>query len=62
MTYKGTYGQYNTSVQSFAHALEHINLAWASLGWLIRLPGINQLLQLIIDSMGLIDEPEVCNK
>ena len=62
MTYQGAYGQYNTSVKSFAHALEHINLAWASLGWLMRLPGINQLLQLIIDSMGLTDEPKTCEK
>lgn len=60
LTYKGIYGQYNTSVKALAHSLEHINLAWASLGWFMRLPGINQLLQLIIDSMGLINEPASC--
>lgn len=51
LTYVDEFGHYYSSVKALAHALEHINLAWASLGWFMRLPLISHLLQLIVDSV-----------
>jgi hypothetical protein len=39
------------SVRAIACCLEHINLAYATLGWFMRMPVINHILQAIIDSM-----------
>jgi protein-S-isoprenylcysteine O-methyltransferase Ste14 len=39
-------------VQALARALEHIHLGWAMLGWLLRLPGVCGLAQLLIDASG----------
>ena len=39
------------SVTAIACSLEHINLAYATLGWFIRFPIINNVLQAIIDTM-----------
>jgi protein-S-isoprenylcysteine O-methyltransferase Ste14 len=39
-------------VAAIARALEHIHLGWAMLGWLIRLPGLVFVLQLIVDASG----------
>jgi protein-S-isoprenylcysteine O-methyltransferase Ste14 len=39
------------SVAAIACSLEHINLAYATLGWFIRFPIINNVLQAIIDTM-----------
>lgn len=52
MTYVGYDGTRATGVAAFARALEHINLGWAMLGWLIRLPILNPLIQLIVDASG----------
>ena len=60
VTYIDHNGHIATSVQAIAHALEHINLGYAALGWFIRLPGIYHLVQLIFDSMGLFDTQEAC--
>ena len=40
----------NTSVLAISYALGHINLVYASLGWLMRFPGFCFLLQLIVDA------------
>lgn len=39
-------------VAAIARALEHLNLGWAMIGWLIRLPGIDRALQLLADASG----------
>jgi hypothetical protein len=39
-------------VAAIARALEHLNLGWAAIGWLIRLPGIDRALQLLADASG----------
>ena len=38
-------------VVALARALEHINLAWALIGWMLRLPGIARLAQCVADSL-----------
>jgi protein-S-isoprenylcysteine O-methyltransferase Ste14 len=38
-------------VVALARALEHINLAWALIGWMLRLPGIAWLAQCVADSL-----------
>lgn len=60
VTYIDSNGQVEISAKAIAHALEHINLAYAALGWFIRLPLISHLVQLIFDSMGLFDTQETC--
>lgn len=37
---------------AFARALEHINLGWAVMGWSLRLPIINHMLQVFVDALG----------
>jgi protein-S-isoprenylcysteine O-methyltransferase Ste14 len=37
---------------ALARALEHINLGWALLGWIVRLPVLCAVLQLIVDASG----------
>tara|TARA_B110000211_G_C14050693_1_gene541074 strand:+ start:507 stop:1784 length:1278 start_codon:yes stop_codon:yes gene_type:complete len=49
------------SVSAIACCLEHINLAYATLAWFMRFPGINQFLQLIIDTMELGGREENCD-
>ena len=49
------------SISAIASSLEHINLAYASLGWFIRLPIINFILQSIIDSIDLQNRDNKCN-
>jgi protein-S-isoprenylcysteine O-methyltransferase Ste14 len=39
-------------VVAFARGLEHINFAWALLGALVRLPGVSQFVQLLLDASG----------
>ena len=41
-----------TGVAALARALEHLNLAWAWLGWTLRLPGFCQATQLLVDALG----------
>jgi len=38
-------------VVALARALEHLNLAWAFFGWMLRLPGIAWLAQVVADSL-----------
>ncbi len=51
VTYVDHEGRTYHSVNAIASAFEHINLAMATLGWFMRMPGINHLLQAIIDTM-----------
>lgn len=39
-------------VAAFARALGHIHLGWAMCAWLLRLPGIMELVQLFVDASG----------
>ena len=55
-------GQEVSSVKAIANALEHINLGWAVLGWFMRLPGINYVLQNIIDSMAIEESNSKCDR
>ena len=48
------------SVNAIACCLEHINLAYATLGWFMRLPIINPILQMIIDTMEFGENNENC--
>jgi len=53
LRYENAEGAECSSVEALASCFEHINLAWASLGWLMRLPGIRHILQIIVDTMGI---------
>lgn len=52
LTYVGADGYRDEGVAAFGRALEHINLAWAVVGWIIRLPILSSLIQLIVDASG----------
>lgn len=53
MTYESSGGTIHAhGIAALARALEHVNLAWAFSGMLLRLPGANQLLQAIVDVSG----------
>lgn len=52
VTYTDYLGNNHSSVKAMAHAMEHINLGWACLGWLMRLPIINYVLQAIVNAIG----------
>lgn len=39
-------------VVALGRALEHINLAWALVGWTVRLPLVRELVQLLVDASG----------
>jgi hypothetical protein len=41
-----------TGVAALARALEHIHLGWAAIGFLLRMPGILTLAQLLVDASG----------
>lgn len=59
-TYKTVDRKEYKSVTAIAYALEHINLGYASLGWFIRLPIINFIIQTIVDSLGFSKEDTNC--
>jgi protein-S-isoprenylcysteine O-methyltransferase Ste14/predicted DCC family thiol-disulfide oxidoreductase YuxK len=44
-------GHEERGVAAVARALEHLNLGWATVGWLLRLPGAGWLAQLVTDAM-----------
>ncbi len=48
------------SVKAIAHGLEHINLAYATLGWFMRFPIICFILQSIVDALGFSESEETC--
>ncbi len=51
-------GTEHKSIDAIAHALEHINLAYASLGWFMKFPIIGNILQYVIDSMNFDKDGE----
>lgn len=53
ITYEPSDGSRSDSgVTAVARALEHVHLGWALLGFLLRLPGLCQLTQLLADASG----------
>ena len=50
--YEGHDGYRVDGVAAIARTLEHVNLAWAMVGWCLRLPGLDRLAQLIADQLG----------
>jgi protein-S-isoprenylcysteine O-methyltransferase Ste14 len=50
--YQGHDGHRADGVAAIARTLEHVNLAWAMVGWCLRLPGLDWLVQLIADTLG----------
>lgn len=42
----------SVGVAAIGRSLEHVNLAWAAASWIARLPGVEQMLQLITDAIG----------
>ncbi len=50
--YEGADGHIEEGVDAIARALEHIHLAWAILGFAMRLPVARQMLQAIVDAAG----------
>ncbi|SCL37604.1 Protein-S-isoprenylcysteine O-methyltransferase Ste14 [Micromonospora pallida] len=49
--YAGGDGHTERGVAAVARALEHVHLGWAWVGWILRLPGIIWLAQLVTDAM-----------
>lgn len=49
--YVGGDGHRERGVAAVARGLEHVNLGWAYVGWLLRLPGVGWLAQLITDAV-----------
>lgn len=49
--YEAADGYHADGVAAVARGLEHVNLGWAYLGWLLRLPGIGWLAQVVTDAM-----------
>ncbi len=50
LTYLDKYGNEFKSIKAISAALQHINLAYACLGWFMTMPIISDILQLIVDS------------
>lgn len=50
-----------SSVSAIAQGLGHINLIYASLGWFMRFPIIEKVLQVIIDTMVFEENTENCD-
>ncbi|MDB4106913.1 hypothetical protein OAD66_06145 [Bacteroidia bacterium] len=50
-TYVDHHSKEYQSVKAIAHCLEHINLAYAALGWFMRCPVISHFLQFIVNSL-----------
>ncbi len=45
-------GRRESGVRAIAMALQHLNLPWAAVGWIVGLPGISHLLQICFDAAG----------
>ncbi len=61
VTYVDHNGTVYKSVKAIASALGHVNLAWASLGWFMLMPGISLVLQAIVDSMRINIQEDACD-
>lgn len=51
-TYLPANGRPSRGVVAIGHALAHINIGWAIMGWVVALPGISHLIQLLVDVFG----------
>lgn len=49
--YESADGHTASGVGAVARGLEHLSLGWAYVGWVLRLPGVDRLAQLIIDAL-----------
>lgn len=52
ITYVGPSGRRYRGFAAIARALEHIHLGWALVGWILALPGVVHLAQLVADVCG----------
>jgi protein-S-isoprenylcysteine O-methyltransferase Ste14 len=52
ITYLAADGASYRGLAAIARALEHVNLGWAGVGWVVRMPVIAQVLQLVVDAVG----------
>jgi protein-S-isoprenylcysteine O-methyltransferase Ste14 len=52
VTYVSPSGSSSEGIAAIAHALEHIHIGWAAVGWLLMLPGIRHVAQLLADVCG----------
>ncbi len=52
ITYVPPSGPPSRGVAAVFHALEHLNLGWAIVGWVLLMPGIRHVAQLISDAIG----------
>jgi protein-S-isoprenylcysteine O-methyltransferase Ste14 len=57
VTYRYPDGSEVQGIYAIAACLNHVNLAYAFLGWFMRLPVVRQLLQILIDGTGERAEP-----
>ncbi len=53
VTYVDEFGEFHSSIYAISNALNHTNLAYASIGWFIQFPIVSHLLQIIVDALGL---------
>ncbi len=60
VTYIDSFNNNYGSIYAIANALEHINLAYASLGWFMRFPIIRPFLQLIVAIMNFEKNEKEC--
>ncbi|GAA3148665.1 hypothetical protein GCM10010466_44520 [Planomonospora alba] len=52
ITYEAADGRTAQGVAAFAHALVHVHLGWALVGWALLLPGVARFAQLCADAFG----------
>jgi hypothetical protein len=52
LTYRADGVGTETGLAAIGRSVEHVNLAWATASWIIRLPLVRPLLQLITDAVG----------
>lgn len=57
VTYLPAGGPPSQGVAAIARALEHIHLGWAVVGWLLAVPGVGHLAQLLADVFGPTTHP-----
>lgn len=60
VTYIDNEGESHESVKAIAYALEHINLMYATLGWVMRFIPIHFILQAIVDTMEFSNPTNQC--
>ena len=62
VTYINCNGKVYAGYKAVLKMMEHTNLFWASLSWILQLPGLYHLVNGIVESLGLYDNnPEQCS-